>query len=764
MAANNPSRETPSTGTGDSQSRSENVFAAPSGGVFATGLSGAAPLGSLTNAPKTEAHHPAPIFAAPPLPLPTPDWTPVLDSLPYGLLVLGPEQQVRHENAAFRQLLGHGVAEQGGIEGWFAAVCPDLSERETVIHSWREHLWRNQLPRTYTLKTAEGKSREIEFRSSLLPDGGITLTMEDVTKRKRSDDLLLHAKRKFRALFSSTATGTVLADRSGRIIDANPAFVALCGTSLKELRLTSLADLFHPDEATALARAEEAVARASEEKPHEERSASLDLCLRTPVGEKRTRATYCPLGDGRVAPDMGIYLFNALDATPDRGDLAARLKSVSDKARALLQTVPDLVLLVDEDGKVSDFAPPPRPWDELSPDEGWRNRPAEEVWPVFGHLLRQCSARVLDEGRTLHADLRSPATGGFEFSVTLAPCGDRQILAVVRNQTALRSLRERERWERSAFLHSPFPTLRLDAGGRVADANTAAIASIGLAENALIGREFSSLVNGDGRIGPGAAPERGTGAGQALGAVAEFLALEEGTEKGSLVFFREIDRDAKPPPPNPSAAPAGMAASGPSLTERRQHAFRNQLQLVTSLFSLEPQGTEAREAFLRWQIRLRALALASPHEPGSSLWVAPLIRDLADQVCSLLARGPGRREVIVTGDDDLVVDPNTASPFALLLGELMRLALVDHRSGSGPALHIQIRSAPEGGFRLLVRPGNGRGFVFAGREAEIETLEVLAEQIRGRLEATDPARPAKEWILVVPPSEMTRAASPGFGF
>ena len=55
-----------------------------------------------------------------------------------------------------------------------------------------------------------------------------------------------------------------------------------------------------------------------------------------------------------------------------------------------------------------------------------------------------------------------------------------------------------------------------------------------------------------------------------------------------------------------------------------------------------------------------------------------------------------------------------------------------------------------GGFSLSIRPGAQRTFVFTDRDSEIETLEILTEQIQGRLEPVDPANPSREWILVVP--------------
>ncbi|HRQ90900.1 MAG TPA: hypothetical protein PLA50_19070, partial [Bacteroidia bacterium] len=334
--------------------------------------------------------------------------------------------------------------------------------------------------------------------------------------------------------------------------------------------------------------------------------------------------------------------------------------------------------------------------------------------------------KLRDGARPVHAEIRGNDREGFEFSVTLSACGDGHVLAVVRNASATRALRERDAWQSAAFAHAPLAMLHTDALGRVSDANEAASSLFGDDLLPLEGREFSELI------------ETGVPAGHSV----DFLSLEDDAgPHGSLVF---LPRSAVADGP----APAAVAAAPPR--ELRQHSFRNQLQLVTSLFSLEPQGAAARDAFVKWQVRLRSMALACPYDDSPTLWVSPLLRDLANEICSLLGKGPGRREVIVTGDEGLSVDAQTAAPFSLLIGELMRLVLAARQPGPGPELYINVRAHASGGFQLSVRPGTHRTFVFGDRESEIENLVLLTEQIQGRLEATDSENPAKEWTLVVP--------------
>lgn len=729
-------------------SHSPKDFGMSGGPDFGPGEQGTSP--AVVEVPQPR----APVFTAP-LSVPPSEWRPILDQLPYGLIVLGPGQELRHENATCRQLLGYGVAEKGGIEGWLGAVCPDRNHREKVINSWREHIWRNQLTRTFTLKTAAQKLKEIEFRSSLLRDGGITLTIEDVTETRRTEETLRHGKLKFRALFSHSETGTVLVDRTGRIIDANPAFLSLVGISLKNLRLSTLSELLHPNEAAELAGAEDKLSRIP---PGQgvARVVTRDVWLRTSTAEKRTRVTYCPVGEGPGQPSMAIYLFTGLEAVSANEKLTARLRVVSAKAQALLHAVPDLILLIDPDGSIVDFAPPPKPWRELVPDDSWRGQPSAAVWPVFGNLVRQCQEQVTTGGKTIHADIRGPEDDPFEFVVTFSPCGDGQVLAVIRNHSSIRTLRERDLWQNASFGHCPVPIVLVNNHGIVIDANPAASDYLGIDGATLCGENFARFYeDGENSLHEaiaGAALSTGpwisqrpmrSAAGEKLHTNSSFLALEdEGKSRGSLVFLEGRSE---------VTAPAPVKSALPSSNERRQHGFRNQLQLVTSLFSLEPQGPAARDAFLRWQVRLRAMAQACPHDQSDRVWVFPLLRSLADEICSVIGRGPGRKEVIITGSEDPSLDFQSATPFSLLIGEVMRLVLATRQRGPGPELYLNLRPHAEGGFQIMVRPGTYRQFVFTDRDTEVEILELLTEQIQGRLEVTDPKNPAREWILIVPP-------------
>jgi hypothetical protein len=170
---------------------------------------------------------------------------------------------------------------------------------------------------------------------------------------------------------------------------------------------------------------------------------------------------------------------------------------------------------------------------------------------------------------------------------------------------------------------------------------------------------------------------------------------------------------------------------------------------VTSLFSLEPQGAAARDAFLRWQIRLRAMTQAFTTSREGTVPLVEMIRSLANEICSLTGTGPARRAVVVSGSPHLRAESSDASLLALTVGELMRLVLAPRQQGRGPDIVFELDCDKKGRLFMKTRAGENRRFISSDEEGELETLEILASQMRGRIRGTSDVTPAV-WKLVVP--------------
>ena len=214
----------------------------------AAGLTQAVLLtGSLTPEPAaTTAQNHAPSAAADHAPAPAPTLALANDltrHVPFGLVLLDREGVVIAANDAVGLLLGRALTAGTSFEPWLTESSPEEALRDPVVREWRDTVWRRQMNRTFSLISADGLIKEIELRPRLLPDGHLLLILTDVTESRRAEDALRTSEAKYRGLFREFPTGIVLADRTGALVEGNPALEKLSGYSRVELRRLRLSHL-----------------------------------------------------------------------------------------------------------------------------------------------------------------------------------------------------------------------------------------------------------------------------------------------------------------------------------------------------------------------------------------------------------------------------------------------------------------------------------------------------------------------------------------
>lgn len=199
-----------------------------------------------------------------------------------------------------------------------------------------------------------------------------------------------------------------------------------------------------------------------------------------------------------------------------------------------------------------------------------------------------------------------------------------------------------------------------------------------------------------------------------------------------------------------------------ALQREADHRVKNNLQLISSLVLLHSRraGDEAvRQALKAVLQRVTAVSVAHRHVARSDgaerVEVASLVRELVGD----LAASAGREGVEIALDLDPVSAPaRHGAPLALLVseavGNALRHAFPEGRSG---AIAVSVRHAP-GGFELTVADdGVGLDTAAAGTGFGMTIIQLLAQQLRGRLE-TVPAQPGLRISVSVP---METEAPPG---
>jgi len=174
-----------------------------------------------------------------------------LDSLPFGVLVLNELSDPLFQNQPLMRLLGRSVQKDETVEQWLAAACPNDQHRDHVATLWREDVWRRQLTRTFTLATADGLLKDLEFQPASLPGGGLIVSIQDATEKVRHEEQLRATEAKFRALLQESPLPIVLMDKAGSVFEVNHLAEELFGHPKNELRRHPLDRWFDQESAAA---------------------------------------------------------------------------------------------------------------------------------------------------------------------------------------------------------------------------------------------------------------------------------------------------------------------------------------------------------------------------------------------------------------------------------------------------------------------------------------------------------------------------------
>jgi len=76
-----------------------------------------------------------------------------------------------------------------------------------------------------------------------------------------------------------------------------------------------------------------------------------------------------------------------------------------------------------------------------------------------------------------------------------------------------------------------------------------------------------------------------------------------------------------------------------------------------------------------------------------------------------------------------------AAPFSLFVGEVIRMVICGPYDGPGPEMYVDVLKGQKDHVRIIIRPGINRRLFSPDQEDQAETLDLLAQQIRGTLKA-----------------------------
>ncbi|MFH1113473.1 MAG: PAS domain S-box protein [Pseudomonadota bacterium] len=225
-------------------------------------------------------------------------------------------------------------------------------------------------------RLAGGEVREVEVCSGPIVAAGRTLlfsVINDVTDRKLAEEQLQESEKRYRTLFESAGDCIYILDaegkRPGQIVSANPAAARMHGYTVEEMLSLNIADLDTPESARNVLGRLERVLKGEE--------------IKEETTHRRKDGSEFPIEiNPRLLALGGHKYVLAIDRDiTDRKEMDASLKEIQRQQRALLDNIPDIAWLKDEEsrfiavnkafGKACGVAP-----------EDLRGKTDLDIWPL----------------------------------------------------------------------------------------------------------------------------------------------------------------------------------------------------------------------------------------------------------------------------------------------------------------------------------------------------------------------------------------------
>lgn len=602
------------------------------------------------------------------------------DSAPFGIMLLARDGKTVYSNKALAKVSGSKLATDSSLEEWLKDRCAEEGENagEELVENWRARVWRKGATGVYSLLTDEGAVRELEFRPKLMDDGGLLVTVFDVTDARRGEQALRSSEAKFRALFRDSGIGMALVDRRGEVFDSNLALESMLGRSGNELRGVRVEELLAGDGATDLI---DLLARMADEG---RRAGEISIELATidgaPISAKM-HVSQVRASDGRLL--FSTYFFQ------DVSDELMALQGLEDSMaenRALFGASPDLIAVVDDEGRMVDVIPPvdfPLKVDR----EGALGRELEEVLPEIGMDFKDIASATdaADRGKAnervftrnfsvdrdkgnLHFEMRASRSGGGNMVLLLKDVSDAQ------------QAQNKLQWQALTFAHIHDAIVVSDMRGRVIDWNPAAEDLFGHSKKDAIGKglhefygaddphgfrdEFTTAIRNDHRWSD--EREIVSANGDSLRCEVVFVPLQD--ENGTALALVGVNHQLVE-----AAAAPSVAVGVDDARAEMQSRLNATLRTVSTLLGLQAHGA-GEDTARAGKARVDALALLHSHvgedQDYANVDFGKYAHDLINEL--LETEAPDETDVEVhLNVKDVVLPATLAMPVALVANELV---------------------------------------------------------------------------------------------
>lgn len=128
----------------------------------------------------------------------------LLESAPFGIIMIDKEGVFKYINPKFREMFGYELNEVPNSLEWFRKAFPDPKMRKELISTWIGYLRSTspgeKVPRTFPATCKDGTQKIIHFIPVRLATGEYIVTIEDVTERIQAHEALVKSHRELEHL------------------------------------------------------------------------------------------------------------------------------------------------------------------------------------------------------------------------------------------------------------------------------------------------------------------------------------------------------------------------------------------------------------------------------------------------------------------------------------------------------------------------------------------------------------------------------------
>jgi len=160
----------------------------------------------------------------------------IFNDAPYGVVIIGQEKTI-FVNSEATQITGYSRVDVPTVTACFQKLFPDPAYQKKVWAFWEQDIARkgNKAKREFFATCQDGSVKALEFKVNVVAPDTILVIFSDVTRRREKIQALAESEMRYRTIFETTGTATIIVEADKTISLVNQGFTALSGYPREEV-------------------------------------------------------------------------------------------------------------------------------------------------------------------------------------------------------------------------------------------------------------------------------------------------------------------------------------------------------------------------------------------------------------------------------------------------------------------------------------------------------------------------------------------------